>query len=141
MALKQHDGLQRQCDLSCDFCLFLHEHSSCRKCIMHDKWGHSIDNGFIFKKNKYKREKYILGSFRIYQLISTANQAQFYSNRAGLAVLISWQNLNGPKNLFLFFIFLFDFLNMKPQSIECPHFFCILNCLQLLCEVLIYFFI
>ena len=24
--------------------------SSCRQFIMHEKWGHSMDNGFIFKK-------------------------------------------------------------------------------------------
>ena len=57
---------------------------------MHDKWGHSIDNGFIFKKIDIKERKISVEPFRIYQLMSTANQAQFHSNRAGLAVLISW---------------------------------------------------
>ena len=58
-----------------------------------------MENGFIFKrinenKNKniniYKREKRFWGTFRIYQLISTANPALFGWNWAGLAVLISW---------------------------------------------------
>ena len=58
---------------------------------MHVKFGHSMDNGFIFKRiNKYKREKKILGPFRIYQLTSTANPALFEEIRAGLAVLKSW---------------------------------------------------
>ena len=58
--------------------------------------GHSMDNGFIFKrinKNKNINIKERIKSwvlFRIYQLISTANPAQFHSNRAKLAVLISW---------------------------------------------------
>ena len=49
---------------------------------------HSMDNGFIFKKinrNKdynIKERKRSWGPFRIYQLASTANQAQFHSNRA-----------------------------------------------------------
>ena len=29
-------------------------HSSCRQFIMREKWGQSMDNGFIFKKNKSK---------------------------------------------------------------------------------------
>jgi hypothetical protein len=37
-------------------------HTSCRQNIMYEKWG----------------------------LINTANPAQFYSNRVGLAALISW---------------------------------------------------
>ena len=57
---------------------------------MHDKWGYSIDNGFIFKKIDIKERKISLGPFRIYQLMSTANQVEFHSNRAGLAVLIIW---------------------------------------------------
>ena len=40
---------------------------------MREKCGHSMDNGFVFKKIN-KREKNILGvgPFRIYQLISIA---------------------------------------------------------------------
>ena len=61
---------------------------------MHVKLGHSMDNGFIFKKinkNKNIRErKRSWGPFRIYQLISTANPALFEEIRAGLAVLNSW---------------------------------------------------
>ena len=37
-------------------------HSSCRQFIMHEKWEHSMDTGFIFKKMntyRYKREKKI----------------------------------------------------------------------------------
>ena len=76
------------------------------------------------------------GPFRIYQLISTANPAQFHSNRAGLAVLISWQILNGPNDFFLSFIFyiLFILLNIKPLSIKCPHFSCIINSSQAVCK-------
>ena len=52
-----------------------------------------MDNGFIFKKvneNLNIRErKRSWGPIWIYQLISTANPAQFYSNRAELAVLNS----------------------------------------------------
>ena len=55
--------------------------------------GHSMGNGFISKKKKLKKNvkerKRSWGPFRIYQLISTANPAQFHSNMAGLAVLIS----------------------------------------------------
>ena len=39
---------------------FLKEHISCRQFIMHEKWEHSMDTGFIFKKMntyRYKREK------------------------------------------------------------------------------------
>ena len=50
-------------------------HSSCIQFIIHEKCGHSIVNGFMFKKLN-----------RIYQLISTGNQAQFHSNRAGLNI-------------------------------------------------------
>jgi hypothetical protein len=53
-----------------------------------------MDKGFIFKiinKNlSIKERKGSWGPFRIYQLISTANSAQFHSKRAELAVLISW---------------------------------------------------
>ena len=52
-------------------------HSSCRQFIMREKWGHSMDNGFIFKKinqNININERKILGGpFRVYQLISSAN--------------------------------------------------------------------
>ena len=61
---------------------------------MHVKLGHSMDNGFIFKKiNKKKNVKERIrswGPFRIYQLFSTANPALISSKRAGLAVLVSW---------------------------------------------------
>ena len=61
---------------------------------MHVKLGHSMDNGFIFKKiNKkenVKERKISWGPFKIYQLFSTANPALISSKRAGLAVLISW---------------------------------------------------
>jgi hypothetical protein len=61
---------------------------------MHEKCGHSKDNGFIFKKKNenlsIKERKKSWRPFWIYQLISKANPAQFHSNRAGLAVLISW---------------------------------------------------
>ena len=61
---------------------------------MHVKLGHSMDNGFIFKKiNKnvnVKERKRSWGPFRIYQLFSTANPALISSKRAGLAVLVSW---------------------------------------------------
>ena len=54
--------------------------------------GASSDNNFIFKKIneniKVKNRSY--GRFWIYQLISTANPALIPSNKAGLAVLISW---------------------------------------------------
>ena len=60
---------------------------------MHVKLGHSMDNGFIFKKiNKnqnVKEKKRSWGPFRIYQLTSTANPALFEEIRAGLAVLNS----------------------------------------------------
>ena len=56
--------------------------------------GHSMDNGFIFKRiNKNINIKERIKSwvlFRIYQLISTANPALFEEIRAGLAVLNSW---------------------------------------------------
>ena len=54
--------------------------------------GHSMDNGFIFKKKEiYIKEREISwGPFRIYQLlIITANSALFECNWAELAVLIS----------------------------------------------------
>ena len=61
---------------------------------MHVKLGHSMGNGFIFKKiNKnenIKERKRSVGPFTIYQLFSTANPALISSKRAGLAVLISW---------------------------------------------------
>ena len=58
---------------------------------MHVKLGHSMDNGFIFKKNKnIKEKKRSWGPFRIYQLISTANPALFEEIRAELAVLNGW---------------------------------------------------
>ena len=61
---------------------------------MHVKLGHSMDNGYIFKKmnkNKnVKERKRSWGPFRIYQLFSTANSALISSKRAGLAVLVSW---------------------------------------------------
>ena len=61
---------------------------------MHEKLGHSMENGFIFKKininENIKETKRSWGPFRIYQLINTANLAQFHSNRVGLAVLFSW---------------------------------------------------
>ena len=46
----------------------------------------------ILKKlNQNTKEREIsCGPFRIYQLISTANQAQFHSKRASSAMLISW---------------------------------------------------
>jgi hypothetical protein len=50
---------------------------------MHEKCGHLMDNGFIFKrinKNKninIKETKKSWGPFRIYQLISIANPALF----------------------------------------------------------------
>ena len=39
------------------------------------------------------------GPFKIYQLISTANPAQFYSKMASLDVMISCQILNVPQGL------------------------------------------
>jgi hypothetical protein len=36
---------------------FLKEHSSCGKFIMHEKWEHSMDNGFIFKTINIKKGK------------------------------------------------------------------------------------
>ena len=61
---------------------------------MRVKLGHSMDNGFIFKKiNKnlnVKERKRSWGPFRIYQLFSTANPALISSKKAGLAVLVSW---------------------------------------------------
>ena len=48
--------------------------------------GASSDNIFIFKKEKNRS----YGRFWIYQLISIANPALIPSNKAGLAVLISW---------------------------------------------------
>ena len=61
-------------------------HSSCRQFITHEKCGHSLVSGFIFKnsnKNIRGRKK-SLGPFRIYQLISTANSALFEWNWAWL---------------------------------------------------------
>ena len=43
---------------------------------MHVKLGHSMDNGFIFKKISKN-----WGLFRIYQLISTASPALFEWNK------------------------------------------------------------
>ena len=61
---------------------------------MHVKLGHSMDDGFIFKKINenlnVKERKRSWGPFRIYQLFSTANLALISSKRAGLAVLVSW---------------------------------------------------
>jgi hypothetical protein len=60
---------------------------------MHEKCGHLMDNGFIFKRiNKninIKETKKSWGPFRIYQLISIANPALFEWKWAELAVLIS----------------------------------------------------
>ena len=62
--------------------------SSCRQFIMHEFLGHSMNNGFIFKKIKERREKETsYAPFRIYHLISTANPTLFEWNWAGLAVL------------------------------------------------------
>ena len=74
---------------------------------MHVKLGHSMDNGFIFKRinQNVKEGKRSWGPFRIYQLFTTANPALISSKRAGLAVLVSWQILNGPQDLFLSFTF------------------------------------
>ena len=51
-------------------------------------WGTQWTMVLYFKnykiRLKYKREE------KIYQPISTADEAQFHSNRAGLAVLIIW---------------------------------------------------
>jgi hypothetical protein len=56
--------------------------------------GGSTENGF---DTKMMAKIYAIeivfkswGSFRIYQLISQANPAQFHSKRAELDVLISW---------------------------------------------------
>ena len=88
---------------------------------MHEKLGHSMDNGFIFLKinENVKERKRSWGLIRIYQLISTANPAQFHSNRAGLAVLIGWP----PGSFSLFYIYISTFiylfiLNMKPLSFD-----------------------
>ena len=96
-------------------------HTSCIQNIMYEKCKPSDLNCLDFFL--------IWGLFRIYQLISTANPALFEQIRAGLAVLNSWQILNGPQDLFLSFTFtfLFIFLNMKPLSIECPNLTCIIN--------------
>ena len=69
--------------------------SHCLDWDLNDKRpGARSDNNFIFKKRnenwsiKEKNRSY--GRFWIYQLISTANSALIPSNKAGLAVLISW---------------------------------------------------
>ena len=56
-------------------------------------------------KLSYKREKKSLEPFRICLLNSTANPAQFVWKMAGLAVLYSWQLLNGSHDLFSIFYF------------------------------------
>ena len=52
----------------------------------------------------------------MYQLISTANSALIPSNKAGLAVLISWQIQNRPQDLFFSF-FYFDLYFFKYETI------------------------
>ena len=56
--------------------------------------GHLDLNGFDIKMMvKSNATEIVYKSwepFKIYQLISTANQAQFQSKKVGFAVLISW---------------------------------------------------
>ena len=55
---------------------------------MDEKWRAQWSMVSYFKKREKNPGDY-LGS-TMYQLIITANQSQFNSNRAGLAVLINW---------------------------------------------------
>lgn len=50
------------------------------------------------------------GSLKIYQLIITANHAQFHSNTAELTVLINWKILNGCHDFSAFVAFIFYFI-------------------------------
>ena len=76
---------------------------------LNGQWFH------IFKENKlklkYKREKKILGLFRIYPLNTTANSAQFWWKFARLAVLIS----RHPQS-FSNFQHIFFYLKIIPQN-------------------------
>ena len=73
------------------------------------------------------------GQFGIYQQISNANQVPqigldwlcLFADRSLASTRIFFSLLNISFSFILF--------NMKPLSIECMHFSCIINCLQLLC--------
>ena len=74
--------------------------------------------------------------FRIYQLVSTANPAKFYSKRVGLAMLMSKQILNSSQDLnTISMALLVPIISIsKPLTIQPPppsSFLCITFCLQL----------
>ena len=73
---------------------------------MQEKCGHSMGIGFIFKKINYnyniKERKRSWGPFRIYQLISTANSAQFHSKISpsqGVEYIRDIRNIRSPKRI------------------------------------------
>ena len=76
---------------------------------MHVKLGHSMDNGFIFKRIKknqnVKEKKRSWGPFRIYQQNRRVNPVFFEEIRAVLAFLNSWWVLYGPQDFFFSFTF------------------------------------